>query len=76
MRAARPCNTDRNAVRLFAKWLAKSGQAASSPPPHAKSMFKALELTAAFTFAERTFPAPPYQQESGRFLRLQVQFNF
>ncbi|EYF01585.1 Hypothetical protein CAP_8025 [Chondromyces apiculatus DSM 436] len=38
--------------------------------------FKALELTAAYAFAERTFPEPPYQQESGRLLRLQVQFNY
>jgi hypothetical protein len=39
-------------------------------------VWKALELTAAYTFAERTAPAPPYQQESGRFLRLQVQANY
>ncbi|WP_218920271.1 porin [Chondromyces crocatus] len=37
---------------------------------------KALELTAAYTFAERTFPSPPYQQESGRLVRLQLQFNY
>lgn len=35
-----------------------------------------VEVTAAYTFAERTFPEPPYQQESGRFLRLQVQINY
>ena len=39
-------------------------------------VWKALELTAAFTFAERTSPKPPYDQESGRFLRLQAQFNY
>ena len=37
---------------------------------------KALELVGAYTFAERTFPEPPYQQESGRLLRLQLQFNY
>jgi hypothetical protein len=36
----------------------------------------ALELTAAYTFAERTYPKAPYQQESGRFVRLQAQVNF
>lgn len=36
----------------------------------------ALELVAAYVFAERTFPEPPYQQESGRLLRLQVQVNY
>lgn len=39
-------------------------------------VWKALELTAAFTFAERTKPKPPYDQASGHFLRLQVQFNY
>lgn len=39
-------------------------------------IWKALEVTSAFTFAERTFPEPPYDQQSGRFLRLQVQANF
>ncbi|HSN99505.1 MAG TPA: porin [Candidatus Nanopelagicales bacterium] len=38
--------------------------------------FKALELVGAYAFAERTFPEPPYQQESGRLLRLQLQFNY
>lgn len=37
---------------------------------------KPLEVVAAYTFAERTFPEAPYPQESGRFLRLQVQVNF
>lgn len=36
----------------------------------------ALEFTAAYTFAERTYPKAPYPQESGRFLRLQAQINF
>lgn len=36
----------------------------------------AVELTAAYTFAERTAPTAPYAQESGRLLRLQVQFNY
>ena len=39
-------------------------------------IIKPLEVTAAYTFAERTFPAAPYDQESGRFLRLQVQVNY
>ncbi|MFS8067622.1 MAG: porin [Byssovorax sp.] len=39
-------------------------------------IIKPLEVTAAYTFAERTFPEAPYQQESGRFLRLQAQVNF
>lgn len=38
--------------------------------------FEALELTAAYTFAERTHPEAPYPQERGRLLRLQVQFNY
>ncbi|WP_394848144.1 OprO/OprP family phosphate-selective porin [Pendulispora brunnea] len=37
---------------------------------------KALELTVAYNEAERTFPEKPYPQESGRFLRLQCQFNY
>lgn len=37
---------------------------------------KALELVGAYAFAERTFPEPPYQQESGRLIRLQLQFNY
>lgn len=36
----------------------------------------AFELTAAYTFAERTAPTAPYAQERGRLLRLQVQFNY
>ena len=39
-------------------------------------IIKPLEVTAAYTFAERTFPEAPYEQESGRFLRLQVQVNY
>lgn len=39
-------------------------------------IIKPLEVTAAYTFAERTFPEAPHPQESGRFLRLQVQVNF
>jgi hypothetical protein len=37
---------------------------------------EAFELTAAYTFAERTHPEAPYPQESGRLLRLQAQFNY
>lgn len=37
---------------------------------------KALELVGAYAFAERTFPEAPYQQESGRLVRLQLQFNY
>jgi hypothetical protein len=37
---------------------------------------KALEVTAAYTIAERTSPKKPYDQESGRFLRLQLQVNY
>ena len=37
---------------------------------------KALELTAQYTFAERTFPQAPYQQEEGSLLRLQLQWNY
>jgi hypothetical protein len=36
----------------------------------------ALKLTGAYTIAERTNPDPPYPQESGRFVRLQLQFNY
>lgn len=36
----------------------------------------AVELTAAYAFAERTAPSAPYAQERGRLLRLQVQFNY
>jgi hypothetical protein len=40
-------------------------------------VIKALELTAAFTLADRTDGrAPPYRQEEGHLLRLQVQFNY
>lgn len=37
---------------------------------------RALELTMNYTFAERTFPNPPYQQESGSFIRTQLQWNY
>lgn len=36
----------------------------------------AVELVAAYTFAERTHPEAPYPQEQGRFVRLQVQVNY
>jgi len=36
----------------------------------------ALEATAAYTIAERTYPEAPYPQESGRFVRLQLQVNY
>ncbi|MRG90879.1 porin [Polyangium spumosum] len=36
----------------------------------------ALELVAAYVFAERTHPEAPYPQESGRLVRLQAQFNY
>ncbi len=36
----------------------------------------AVEATAAYVIAERTHPEPPYPQESGRLLRLQVQVNY
>jgi hypothetical protein len=39
-------------------------------------IIKPLELTAAYTIAERTFPKKPYNQESGRYLRLQLQVNY
>ncbi len=39
-------------------------------------VWKALELTAAYAYAERTFPEPPYPQETGGFLRLQAQVNY
>jgi hypothetical protein len=40
-------------------------------------IIKALEVTAAFTLAERTDGrAPPYAQEDGHLLRLQLQFNY
>lgn len=39
-------------------------------------VWKALELTASYNYAERTFPEPPYQQETGGFLRLQAQVNY
>ncbi len=38
--------------------------------------WKALELTASYNYAERTFPEPPYPQETGGFVRLQAQANF
>ncbi|HVK63537.1 MAG TPA: porin [Polyangium sp.] len=36
----------------------------------------AVEATAAYAIAERTYPEPPYPQESGRLLRLQIQVNY
>jgi hypothetical protein len=40
-------------------------------------ILKALEVTGAFTIAERTDGGRiPYQQEDGHLLRLQVQFNY
>lgn len=39
-------------------------------------IFDALEATAAYTIAERTYPEAPYPQESGRFVRLQLQVNY
>ena len=36
----------------------------------------AVELTAAYSIAERTHPEAPYPQERGRFLRLQLQVNY
>ncbi len=37
---------------------------------------KYVEATAAYAFAERTYPKAPYPQEAGRLLRLQLQFNY
>lgn len=39
-------------------------------------VWKALELTASYNYAERTFPEPPYPQETGGFVRLQAQVNY
>lgn len=39
-------------------------------------IIKPLEVTAAYTIAERTYPKKPYNQESGRYLRLQLQVNY
>jgi len=40
-------------------------------------IFKALEVTTAFTVADRTDARSlPYSQQKGHFLRLQVQFNY
>lgn len=39
-------------------------------------IMKALELTAAWNIAERTFPEAPYPQESGMLGRLQLQVNY
>ncbi len=39
-------------------------------------IIKPLELTAAYTRAERTFSKPPYEQEKGGLVRLQVQVNY
>ncbi len=37
---------------------------------------KALELVGAYTIAERTFSEPPYELESGRLFRFQLQVNY
>lgn len=39
-------------------------------------IIKALELTGAYAIADRTFGAPPYNQESGRLFRFQLQINY
>jgi hypothetical protein len=39
-------------------------------------IIKPLEVTAAYTRAERTFSKPPYEQEKGGLVRLQVQVNY
>ncbi len=39
-------------------------------------IIKPLELTAAYTRAERTYSKPPYQQEKGGLVRIQVQVNY
>ena len=39
-------------------------------------VWKALEMTASYNYAERTYPEPPYPQETGGFVRLQAQINF
>lgn len=37
---------------------------------------EALELLGAYVFADRTFPEPPYPQEEGSLLRMQLQVNY
>lgn len=37
---------------------------------------QALELVGAYTIAERTFAEPPYELESGRLFRFQLQVNY
>lgn len=37
---------------------------------------KSLELTTNYTFSERTFVSSPFQQESGSFIRMQLQWNY
>ena len=37
---------------------------------------KALELTVAYTWSERTFPVIPHQQEKGELVRMQLQWNY
>lgn len=37
---------------------------------------KALELTVAYTWAERTFPVIPHEQEKGELVRMQLQWNY
>jgi hypothetical protein len=39
-------------------------------------IIKPLEVTAAYTIAERTHPKKPHNQESGQYLRLQLQVNY
>lgn len=39
-------------------------------------IIKPLEVTAAYARAERTFSKPPYEQEKGGLVRLQVQVNY
>lgn len=39
-------------------------------------IIKPLEVTAAYTRAERTYSKPPYEQEKGGLVRLQVQVNY
>jgi len=37
---------------------------------------KALELTMAYTWSERTFPVIPHPQEKGQLIRMQLQWNY
>lgn len=39
-------------------------------------IIKALELVSAYTIADRTFSEPPYNLESGRLFRFQLQINY